>query len=195
MIRADLVGDKALIARLGATSAKVMKRLGLAMRKLQYDLVQAARDENRAVLHQRTGNLIGSILPGTFDQSDTKIEATVVAGGGENFYARIQEYGGTIVPKNVSFLTIPLDAAKTASGVGRWSAREIIEDPSIGGYSGTFFKHGVLFGKTPDGITPLFALKSSVTLPSRPYMRPALLKMRPQIETELAAAIAEGLQE
>ena len=41
-------------------------------------------------------------------------------------YARIHEFGGTIVPKKARALAIPLPAAKTSAGVSRWrSPREV----------------------------------------------------------------------
>lgn len=43
-------------------------------------------------------------------------------------YARIQEYGGTIVPVNKKFLTIPLDAALTESGVSRYPSAAYLFD-------------------------------------------------------------------
>ena len=76
---------------------------------------------------------------------------------------RLQEEGGTITPKKASWLTIPLDAARTASGVARGNARS---------FSDTFFhetKDGRLFlmQKRGDDIVPLFRLVKSVTLKPR----------------------------
>jgi len=42
-------------------------------------------------------------------------------------YARLQEYGGEVSPKNVKNLTLPQKAALTAAGVARFSARELLE--------------------------------------------------------------------
>lgn len=42
-------------------------------------------------------------------------------------YVRMQELGGVIKPKNGRFLSIPLDAAKTAAGVARFSIRQFID--------------------------------------------------------------------
>ncbi|HUY27222.1 MAG TPA: hypothetical protein VMV27_07345 [Candidatus Binataceae bacterium] len=196
MIEARITGDTEVLARLGNAPGKITARIRKTMRELQMQTVQAAKDAYRSSgLHSRTANLINSIQPGRFSADESRVEAEVVAGGGEMFYARMQEYGGTVTPKNSRFLTIPLDAAKTPMGVGRWSARTIIADPSAGGYTGTFFKKGVLFGKRGHEVVPLFALKSSVAIPGRAFMRPALTRMRPIIYDRLSEAVRAAITE
>jgi hypothetical protein len=188
-------GDTAVIAQLGRVPAGVRREVANTIKRLQYALVNAIRATYlTAGLHSRTGGLIGSIQPGTFEEGDAEIRGTVVVGGGDVNYARAQEYGATIEAKNVQFLTIPLDAAKTGMGVGRWSARTIISDPSQGGFTGTFFKHNVLFGREAgnDVPVPLFALRRSVTLPSRAFVRPAVNEMLPEIRSQLEQAVQRG---
>ena len=75
-------------------------------------------------------------------------------------YASIQEEGGTITPKRGNWLTIPLDAAKTAAGVTRKPARQ---------WNDTFFRKSkagnlILFQKKPNEIVPLFLLLKKVVL-------------------------------
>ena len=89
-------------------------------------------------------------------------------------YARLLLLGGTVVPKTAQFLTIPLTAAKTASGVTRFRARDVIAAPERFGYTGTFFAKRVLFGRRGQEIVPLFALKSSVRIPAHPVLTSAL---------------------
>lgn len=107
-------------------------------------------------------------------------------------YGAIQEDGGTVIPKNAKFLTIPLEAMLTGVGVARGTARQVIESPEAFGYSGTFVAKGVIFGKlgkTAKGrqrtrglggeqtsVIPLFALKSSVTIPGRHYLATTLIQ-------------------
>jgi phage gpG-like protein len=97
--------------------------------------------------------------------------------GSNVVYARVQELGGTISKKD-KMLTIPLDAAKTASGVSRGGARS---------FSDTFVKRSkagnlIIFQSKGKDIVPLFVLKDKVVIPARPYLRPALEWSLPKIQ-------------
>lgn len=129
------------------------------------------------VLKVRSGRLRSSITNRVF------LSGKDLAGqvGTNVVYAKIHEIGGTLIPKNSRFLTVPLSAAKTPAGVTRFSARQVISNPSAYGYQGTFFRKHILFGKKTNRITPLFVLKSSVKIPRRSYMQPALGETKPQI--------------
>jgi hypothetical protein len=110
-------------------------------------------------------------------------------------YMRIHAYGGTIRPKRAKFLTVPLDAAKTASGVNRFSARDVIGNPSAYGYSSTFFRNQVLFGVRAGAgprvvsegrhVVPLFALKDQVQIPQNNYLAIA----RHRLDGDIRAAV------
>lgn len=87
-------------------------------------------------------------------------------------YAAIHETGGTITGKG-KLLAIPLAAARTAAGVGRYPSplRQTLPASFPGG---TFVRRSragnlILFGRTVKGAdpTPLFVLKQSVTIPAR----------------------------
>jgi len=93
------------------------------------------------------------------------------------------------VPKNAQNLTIPMQAVLTANGVARYSAREVISNPAIGGFTGTFFAKGMLFGKGAGGITPLFKLKKSVTIPPHQFMARALSEVEPAAQEQMNAAL------
>lgn len=203
-LKVEFKGADQVIVNLGNVPPKVRKAIGDMVKRMQYALVSAARDFYDAVLKSRTGGLKGSIQPGEFEETDTEIRGSVVAGGGDENYARQKEYGGTITAKNVSNLTIPLDAALTPMGVGKFSARQVIEDPTQFGFTGTFFRHGVLLGTlrvekkraakgaTIGGVVPLFILKPSVTQPAHPFMRPALKKIGDQLPDEAKKAVSEA---
>ena len=143
-------------------------------------------------LKNRTGTLERSITVAPVEETSTTIVGAV---GTNEIYARIQELGGTISAKNAANLTIPLDAALTPSGVARFSAREVIDNPSVAGMTGTFFAKSILFGKNGSAITPLFLLKPSVTLPARPYMSRALEEQRGAIEQRLSNALSQAMRE
>lgn len=113
-------------------------------------------------------------------------------------YGRIQELGGTVTATNASFLTIPLEAAKTASGVPRYTARDVIATPTAFGYSGTFFAKGVLFGREGKGkgavVTPLFALKRSVTLLDRAPLANTLVEQQPWVVQRVDEAVGDAIR-
>lgn len=86
-------------------------------------------------------------------------------------YAAIHESGGTITGKG-KLLAIPLAAARTSAGVSRYPS-PLRQTLPASFPNGTFVRRSragnlILFGKNPDrSITPLFALKQSVTIPPR----------------------------
>ena len=199
MIQVRIVSESAT-AYLTALPTQVRRRVSDTVKRLTYqevNVIRAAYDA--AGLHSRSGALKGSIQPGEFTESDTEITGKVVAGGGDEFYAAAQEYGAHIVAKNVSFLTIPVGEALTPMGVSRFTARQVISSPQSYGYTGTFFRHGVLFGEqavsgrrghgTLPGVEPLFILKQSVDIPERSYMRAGLTQFAPVVVEQLGQAV------
>jgi hypothetical protein len=102
--------------------------------------------------------------------------------------ARIQEYGGTITGK--PWLAIPLPAARTAAGASRGSLRS---------FKNTFFaksKAGnlLLFQRNGKSITPLFVMKSSVTIPARLGFGAAHAADQPPRVEVLRKAVAQALE-
>ena len=100
-------------------------------------------------------------------------------------YAKIQEFGGRIVPKKAKFLAVPVGvagqrAARDAKGdlrslqlrVQRTASGKLLLVRDVGG------RHA----KTEI----LFVLVKSVTLPARPYFRPSI--------AEHSAALVDGLR-
>lgn len=162
-------------------------------------------------LHRRSGDLSRSIVPGKISQTGKGIVGRVLAGQRLS-YARIQEYGGVITPKHGQYLAIPLPAVLTKAGVARFKPRQAEQF----GYK-TFIAKHIIFGKQggtdsaasalgksfPDirgaassaSITPLFALKSSVTIPARPYMRPAVKAKALEVREMMERAIRRALEE
>lgn len=121
--------------------------------------------DSRKNLTPRTGALSrGYVKP---EITGTKFKDLQVIFINEQLYADIQEKGGTIKPKNARFLAIPLEGAKTAAGVPRFSSplRESSAPPM-------FFAKGVLFSQGPGGsarlnLVPMFALVKQVKIPPR----------------------------
>jgi hypothetical protein len=109
-------------------------------------------------------------------------------------YAREQEYGGPIAAKNGTFLTIPVGPNLTPGGVMRVSPRAFIADPTSLGFEREFVNRrrtaimGVNRGEKPQ---PVFALKTSVMLPERSYLRSTVDDRRQWI----AQQFGQGLQD
>lgn len=105
-----------------------------------------------------TGNLAGSIFTDTVHESDTLVET---ATGPSVIYGRIQELGGTVKPVFAKYLAIPINARKDSSP---WDYPDLIFIPMDNSSS------AMLISKS--GVA-MFWLTKSVTLPARPYLRPA----------------------
>jgi len=114
-------------------------------------------------------------------------------------YAAVHEYGsdGPIRPKPPrKLLTIPLKASLTPSGVPRWTALEAKERFPLG----TFWRKTdsgslILFGKKARSIVPLFVGVKQVTIPARPYLRPAVDDMLPLVQSDLQSGLIAKLIE
>jgi hypothetical protein len=157
------------------------------------------------VLDRRTGMGQRSIF---YRVEDDPIGNTVTLIVGANLaiapYMRILAYGGTIRPKTGRFLTIPLDAAKTPSGVARFSARDVINDPQAHGYASTFFRNQMLFGVRADAgprvmregrhLVPLFALKTQVQIPQNNYLAIAKDRLHDDTRAAVFGAVVSGLK-
>ncbi|MDE2100862.1 MAG: HK97 gp10 family phage protein [Patescibacteria group bacterium] len=183
---------KAIIAgQLAKISPNIMRSARKTLNQLSFMLAEKVKEKyDEAGLHVRTGALKSSIHAEPVQESRDGLTARVMIGQ-KLPYARVQEFGAEIHPKNAQFLTIPLDAAKTAAGVTRFSAR----DATAYGYQSTFVHNGIIFGKNGKTITPLFVLKRMVKIPARPFAFPALKSMQEQIEQGISEAIATGIRE
>ena len=142
----------------------------------------------------RTGNLVGSIAGSTLAESEG-IGLSLRAGGRTKYgarvaYAGIHEFGGVI--KGRPLLRIPLDAAKTAGGKDRFASplRETAGDlfalREVGGKL-------LLFRTDEEDGPPWYILKHSVKMPARPYLRPALTKVRKKMPTDLRKLVSTSI--
>lgn len=172
-IRVDDTEVKRLLSRLPAALAN----------EVAYQAVSAlTADTQREIVERLSGGTLKT-RSGTYKGSITsKIErhGDLTRGTvGTTFVgANLQERGGTVSPKKRKFLTIPVGAAMTGSGVKRFDAPTALR-------SGAFFptKAGGAFvpmiarrggpgiraaRKGGFSFVSLFTLKSSVTIPARP---------------------------
>lgn len=162
---------------------------------IRYEIMAVKREAmlnlSGHALQVRSGRLRGSVDVQVRRSTRDRTTAVIAAGGSGVKYARIWEERRltTIRPKRGKYLTIPLDAAKTAAGVTRGNARS---------FPNTFF----LFrkGRTPlimqrkgKKVVPLFALAKQVRIGNRPYLRPAIEKRRPHLEKRIRQEIGRRL--
>lgn len=137
---------------------------------------------------RRTGNLARALIE-VVTVTDDGVTGELWPDEAKVAYGAIQEDGGTVIPKTSRFLTIPLEAMLTGVGVARGTARQVIDEPEAFGFAGTFFAKGMLFGRlggrargrqrgssSQGSVIPLFALKTSVTIPGRHYLSTTLIQ-------------------
>ncbi|MDO8431774.1 MAG: hypothetical protein Q7S58_05120 [Candidatus Binatus sp.] len=188
--KVTLVGGKGIAAKIASFSADMRKEIARDVHAAQILLQRTAT----RILKQRTagrgtGRLRAFIIE---DIVEREHEVTGRVGSPEK-YAEIQERGGDIHAKNAANLTIPLEAFMTGRHVARGSAHDLIGTPGKYGYTGTFFKSGILFGTQGKGknekSVPLFLLRPSVNIPGRPYMEPALAEVTPIAERNIATGL------
>lgn len=203
------VDDQGLSARLERGPGVTGKATLQAMRRIGRLFETTIKGEflSGQMLRVRTGTGRRSIFHrieavGNGDEGD--IVLFVGADLGTARYMRLQALGGIIRPTKGRYLTIPIGAAKTANGVARFSARDVIEDPQAHGYDSTFFRNQILFGvkgrfrkQTVEGqrvsvrqgsigtVEPLFVLKTSVTIPAHNYLAAARDRLQPAVAEEL----------
>jgi hypothetical protein len=191
MFNIQLRGDKQLSARLGRLSPAIRqaarKHLAVIGENLATYGKTVAWEESG--LKVRTGDLRRSMAAMPVTENEHGLQGGMLAGQGLA-YGPIQEYGGIIRAKNVTFLTIPLDEALTASGVARFSAR----DAEAAGYR-TFVRNHIIYGVKDGVLYPLFLLVPSVTIPATHFAGRILAPNRTMIERELKQAVDEGIHE
>lgn len=189
-------GETQVVARFASLGAETRARLRQALQFLALRLRAAVRTQyDIAGLHVRTGAMKSSVQVLPMEEDAASITARVGIGGGLP-YPPIHEYGGTIRPVNAQMLAIPIGEALTGAGVARFGPRDI----EAAGYDSSFvvkaeYSHGgqaIIYGKRGGEIVPLFVLVSSVTIPARPFARPALAGMQGEVHRTLAAALVGG---
>lgn len=195
-IEVTLIGERELAGKFSSLGPALRAELRPTITALQWQLVGTIQASiSGDILRNRTGQLRGSVVAGPIQESDTSISGAV---GSNTIYARIQELGGTISPSSAQSLTIPLDAVLTANGVARYTAREVIADPSVGNFTRVFARNGIIFGATGSGKdaewTPLFVLKSSVTIPAHNYMARAIASLQDTVQSEMKDALARAAE-
>lgn len=148
---------------------------------------------------KRSGKLSEAVYT-TVKSTNTGLEVV----GGVNLrlapYARVQELGGVIRPKNGKFLTIPVGPNRDGRGVMLFSARQFIANPGVLGFVGSFVNRAktAILGTRADGtFEPVFALKTSVRLKKVGYMQAARRDVNASVRDEIrgiAADLKKGVE-
>lgn len=141
-------------------------------------------------LEVRSGRLRGSIRHRVYWRGNTLVGRL----GTNVIYGRIHEKGGTIVPVNRKWLTIPTKHAKTPVGVVRGRA---------GSFANTFLLKPskekpnrpmmIMQRKGKNDVVPLFILKKRVQIPKRPFLRPSIDDNMGLIKNSIAKMIKEAI--
>jgi hypothetical protein len=145
------------------------------------------------VLGARTGTLRRALYYRVMTDSNG-LDASVYVGADVKKapQARVQEYGGTITAKNAAHLAIPLGPALTGKGVARVSAKQFIANPGSLGFARAFVnpsKTAIMGANPGQPAVPVFALKTSVTLPERSYLRAGVNERRAWILEQLGMSL------
>lgn len=157
---------------------KTLKGLGLATR---YQLEKWNADTVKTIIRNVSGGIIGKHKKGSTKSGELRRSIKYKMGGTKNdirseigswgvIYARILERGGTIRPKRVQYLTIPLP------GVKGWARN----------YENAFFiksKKGnlLLVQSEGKGLKPLFVLKKSVQIPAFEWLEKSVQARRAEL--------------
>ena len=137
-------------------------------------------------LRRRTGRLAQSF---TGEVTGGTVGTLVMRYGTNVPYAEIHEFGGTVRAKRAKFLTIPLKANLTPSGVMRKSIREFAVVRFIKSKRGRRGSLIALCGPSADNLKPMFVLVRSVKIPARLGLRRTWVVERRRLTVDLNAAI------
>lgn len=180
----ELIGDERFLAGIAALGDGTTRERFLTQSALLIEGRAKANVSGR-VLRVRTGGGRARITHDLAGLPDS------FAVGSPDVYMKAHETGATITPRRARLLAIPLDAAKTANGVARFSPRQAP-------YDDTFWRRSrrgslILFARTGKRLVPLFVGKTSVHLPQRPWLRPAFDEGIPEMEALLVKTLEERL--
>ena len=200
----DIVAE--IRARFGDDSDLGTELLKEALDRWGATVLDARVQENLAgrALNRRTGQLANrtriftGFAPQRTGSGSTAVKVEVQSV--DVPYARIQEFGGTIRPREKQFLTVPLPAALTPAGVLRNTAEQLRQ-------TGTTFvarsRRGNLLifqrrsgrSRTAAGsraqLTPLFVLRTQVTLEPTQWASSAVDAALPELPRFLENALRD----
>jgi HK97 gp10 family phage protein len=172
-----ILGDKELIAWFAKLDMAVAEDTLIVAAKSGAEIVQTAAQTKAP---RKTSTLARSIHVEVTKRSPQYVEVAI---GTDLEYAAIHEFGGVIKPKNARFLAIPVSsAAKIAVSPGNFPDKLNFVPRSFG---------GMLVDRAGEAH---FILKTSVTIPSHPYLRPALDENEDAVVKEMAEVLRSRLK-
>lgn len=137
------------------------------------------RDEIQSTFKDRTGALSKSWTKKT--HRPTKGVLLRVTWQSKSPYAKIQDKGGTIVPRKRRFLTVPI--------------HPMAKRRSLLTFAGTFVRNGIVYKKVGKGsVIALYSLQKSVTIKGTRYLRKSGKKIRKYAKARITQAVRELVQ-
>lgn len=119
-------------------------------------------------------------------ETSTSVVGTMSSAGVP--YARIHEFGGTILAKNKK-LTIPLPGNRKSDGTPKMTIQEVFSSKK----AFVTPKGAVMLERGRGKPTPMFVFKDKVNIPARPYIRPALAATQDKILKEFGLFLSATL--
>lgn len=153
-------------------------------------------------LKRRTGSLARSVVGGAIMRGNLPTIRVGIFRGPSLAYAAMQEYGGTILPKNAKALALPVNDALTPAGVARY--------PSPRNYPSPLrfvpWKGAKAIGALYDAdqlrrakqnwaaVRPLWILMSSVDMPGKHYLMLGMREALPLIAKDLLDLLRNSIR-
>jgi hypothetical protein len=168
------------------SGGKLRARINTLMKNLSTRTAREAKKNLARKIHSRTGALAGSV-GGSALAGPEGIGVEIRAGGFSSKgqpvpYARVHELGAIIRAKKGRYLAIPIGPARTKGGASKYPSPRMVGGLAFGLSKKT--GKAYLF-KVGDEGPPWFRLKEQVKIPKRPYLRPAIEKLRREMPNEL----------
>ena len=185
-------------------SGDVAVLLGGLQRELDAEGARLALRAAQHVVGEIRSTLYETVKSGSTGGLARSFEATLLGRGGKVFgaaaasdsvYARIQDEGGTIYPRTVKRLAIPLhDFGRLAIGKWprHWAPGKLVPIKSKRGNMILAEIRGT--GKRAK-IIPRYLLKRSVTLSAKGYLETAANRAMPGVEDILAEGVARAVDD
>ena len=153
-------------------------------------------------LNRRSGNLAGGWQASSIVRSNG-LDLVIWVSGPGGAYAKLQEFGGTVVPKTAKFLWIPTKANQTPTGQPRITPREAIARGGFINYSAQGSLSAMTFYATPfrksrgkragPHLEALFKLRKQVRIPARMGATTMFAQKMAQLGTKITFVAREFL--
>jgi len=168
-IKYTIVGTERIAEHFQRAREEVQAKLAVALWEAELVLLSKVKDNlSGDPQGVRTGMLRRSAVA---ERPEVTPNGMVGVVGVNAVYAALQEFGGDVEPRVAVHLTVPLEAAMTARGVARFTAREFIDNPWLLGFDRSVTLGNLLLGVVKGGpLTPVFALALRVRIPPHKYM-------------------------